>query len=187
MRIDRERGATAVEYAMGVSLFALVLIAAIAGVRSAGEDRFDSSIDLTYDAGDAPAVTTTSTPPTSVPPTTTTTTTAPPPTGNASTSAPTFSQGSPASKWNASFTVTVTDTSGNPLSGVTVTGSWDTQGSPSGTCVTGAAGTCTISNTGINDNDPDAVWAFTSMSGATQGSIAGSPITVSCPDPATCD
>lgn len=179
-----------VEYAVGVALVALALIVTIGFLRDSSSDEFDSSVGLTYDAGSAPTVPTTGNPPTSVPPPTTappTTappTTAPPPTGDANITG-SFSQGTPASKWNATITITVTN-GGAPFPGVTVTGSWDIGGTPN-SCITDASGQCSFTRTDINDNTPSATWTYTSMSGATQGTVSGSPRTVSCPNPATCD
>jgi subtilisin family serine protease len=67
---------------------------------------------------------------------------APPPDGTFSLtlSSATSSQGS---NWTAIATVSATDASGNPVSGVTISGSWSNGGTAS--CTTGSGGSCSVS------------------------------------------
>lgn len=75
------------------------------------------------------------------------------------------SQGSPSSKWIAQVQITIADENGDPIAGITVSGSWDTGTGPSTTisCVTETNGTCSVQRTGINDNSPTATFTISGM------------------------
>lgn len=56
-------------------------------------------------------------------------------------------------KWIAQITIRVTSSAG-PVSGATITGSWDAGGNNGDSeCTTDAAGECTVQRTNINDNN----------------------------------
>lgn len=184
------------EYAVGVALVALALILSIGWLRDASSDRYDDSIDMTYDAGSVTPTTspgtTTVVPPTV--PTTTTTTTTPPTTTTAPPSAVSASpansggysngfknNGGPSNSWSARVTITLT---GGSTGNQTITGTWST--GATGSCTTANnASSCTITLDPIPDATTSVTWTFTSIS---PGPGSGTPsATVSCPNPATCD
>ena len=75
------------------------------------------------------------------------------------------------SRWTATVTVAAHDAAHAPLAGVTVTGSWG--GGVSGTCVTNAAGTCSVSRR-FSNRRASATFSVTalSLSGFTYGAVA---------------
>lgn len=96
--------------------------------------------------------------------------------------------------WNASVTVTVKDSSGNPVSGVTVTGTWSptTTATPSG-CTTNTAGQCTITTiSNFPSTQTVETWTVTNLglSGYTYSAASNveSSITVArgCPAATVC-
>lgn len=55
-------------------------------------------------------------------------------------------------RWNASISILVHDENENPLSEVTVSGTWSGDASGNGTCITGGDGTCIISLNQLKNN-----------------------------------
>lgn len=92
-------------------------------------------------------------------------------------------------RWTARVTVVVHDAEENPVSGVTVSGTWGGGASGGGSCVTGAAGQCEVS-TQIRKNSPSVAFTVSSLTGAPYAASAnhdpdgdsdGTTITVSRP------
>jgi serine protease AprX len=54
------------------------------------------------------------------------------------------------SKWDASVTILVHDTSEHPVGGATVSGAWSNGTTGTGSCVTNASGSCQITKSGLN-------------------------------------
>lgn len=63
--------------------------------------------------------------------------------------------------WTARVTISTVDDSGAPVPGATVSGSWSSGGSSS--CVTGSAGTCTVS-TNVNKKTTGVTWTVVGIS-----------------------
>lgn len=173
-----ERGATVPEYALAVSLFALVVVGSVQVVVDRGSDRIEGSDTRIGTPTDNAAYSLNTTTTFGAPSPTTPTI---PSTGLVVaqiTAVPAPSQGSPASKWIANVTITVTDPSGNPVSGVVVQGSWDATGNPAenaGNCTTVANGTCTVQRPDINDNTQIVRFTISSMTKEGYVSYTGTP------------
>ena len=70
-------------------------------------------------------------------------------------------------KWNATVTITVHDASHNPVSGVTVSGTWSDGNVLSDSCTTGSDGTCSVTSGDINIKKATSVtFTVTSLSGS---------------------
>jgi beta-lactamase superfamily II metal-dependent hydrolase len=70
-------------------------------------------------------------------------------------------------RWNATITITVEDASHNPVAGATVDGNWSNGASGSGSCITDANGTCSITKNNIGKNKSSATFTITNV---TEGS-----------------
>ena len=67
--------------------------------------------------------------------------------------------------WRADVTIAVHDAAHAAVAGVTVTGSWSGGTSGTGSCVTGVAGTCTVTSANINKKQTSATFTVTGISG----------------------
>ena len=150
----RDRGAAVVEYALIVGLAVLVCVPAITWMQDSTEREFQSR-SASAGAPDLGNVSPTSSPTTTVPTTTTppSTTTPSSVVATASLAATTNRQGN---TWSATVTATVVDQNGAPVSGATVTGSWNPVLSGETSCTTQANGQCTMTQAGMEarDNKP---------------------------------
>jgi uncharacterized repeat protein (TIGR01451 family) len=61
-------------------------------------------------------------------------------------------------RWIATATITVHDAGENPVAGATVSGSWSSGANGSDSCVTDAAGQCSITKGNIKGNEPSVVF-----------------------------
>ncbi len=66
-------------------------------------------------------------------------------------------------RWNASVTILVHDSSERPLANATVSGKWSAGASGTGSCVTSAAGICTLSKTGIAARTASVTFSVTNI------------------------
>ena len=186
-----DRGVTTVEYALGVALIIVVSIGAISSIEDSGSDRLEQSGDR-FEVADGAyypgAPTTTTTPSGS-------TTSVVPLSVNPSsvTAAPPASDSG--NKWIANASVVVSDSSGNPVSGAALSGTWVLNpGGPTETanCTTDNSGTCILQRTDINDSKSSAVVTITGITGPgliwTPDVTDATTVTVNCPGtPSTCD
>jgi Flp pilus assembly pilin Flp len=161
-----DRGATLVEYSLLVALIAVVSLGTISAAEDSSRDHLDdrgssiggssedigivpvagSTDDEDDDEGDEEGDGTT-----------TYDATVQNMTGTAT-------NGSPSSKWIAQVVITVVDASGNPINGITVSGSWDTAGTPAGECTTDSNGSCTVQRNDVQDSKTTATFMIASMS-----------------------
>ena len=174
LRRGGDRGATLVEYALGVALIAVVSLGAIQRIEDRGaarlegsDDRISAPVDNQY----YPGLATTTT----VGGTTTTTTAG---------SSPVHVRSNPVvvvenqtqSEWRVTVTFTVVDSSDQGVIGATITGTWSDGGNgsqPGGTCTTSTgAGSCTVQYLAIKDNVPSVTFTMSSISG---GSFSWQP------------
>lgn len=83
--------------------------------------------------------------------------------------------GSPNGKagWKATVTIGIIDSTPNPVSGATVTGSWSNGYSGSASCTTGTGGTCSVSTGKINNNVTSVTFTVTAVTHPTLGYNAG--------------
>ncbi len=190
-----DRGATMVEYALGIALLVVVCLGAIQRIQDRGTDRLEGSderISLPSDGQYYPGLATT--------------TTVSGPTTTATGTTPAHLQSNPTivventdqNEWRITVTFKVVDSSNQGLIGATLTGNWSASGphsSPTGTCSTSTSdGLCTIQYLGIRDNDNLVTFQVTSITGGSgffwqpaapgEGSLA-----ISCNPPlnASCD
>jgi len=70
------------------------------------------------------------------------------------------------SRWNAVVLVAIHDVSDAPVSNVTVSGSWSNGFNGSGSCITGADGTCTISKNNLKNGVSSVDFTVSNLSGA---------------------
>ena len=68
------------------------------------------------------------------------------------------------SRWNATVTVTVHDASEAPVPNVTVNGSWSNGTTGTGSCTTGANGTCSISRTSLKTSVSSVKFSISGLS-----------------------
>lgn len=163
----KERGATLVEYALGVALITVVSLGAIQRIEDRGAERLDESDDriaAPVDGQYYPGLATTTT----VGGTTTTT---------ASGSDPVHVRTNPVvvienesnSEWRATVTFTVVDASDQGVIGATINGSWTDGGNnsvPGVTCTTSTSdGECTVQFLKIKDNEPSVTFTVSSITG----------------------
>jgi hypothetical protein len=93
--------------------------------------------------------------------------------------------------YRTTLTITVVDANANPISGVTVTGSWSPTASTAGCAATSASGQCTIT-TGNNDfnNGTAETWTVNNLSLANytydSAADAKQSITINCSSSGTC-
>lgn len=165
----RDRGATLVEYALLVALFAVVLIASVDVLQGSETDYLESS-GQRIGMPDLDA-----SPPTS---TTTTTvdggsdTTDPSESTTVALEPPEVKTDEQGNNWSATILLTFTS-GGIPQEGVTVTGSWDPSGNHEETsCTTNSAGECSVIRWQLNKNQVDqATFTVEVISGT--GYVAG--------------
>lgn len=183
-----DRGAGLVEYALGLSLFALVLVAAVDSLQDSQSDHLSASGDRIgmpdLDASTASPTTSTTAPSgddgDDPDPGDVSVALDPPPSGVATQDNP--------NSWRA--TVTITASSGGvALEGVVIGGSWDPGGNHEETsCTTGSDGTCDLVRWKLSSKqqnpDPEATLTITSISGsgytAADGQV-GTSVTVQAP------
>lgn len=191
-RARADHGATMVEYALILALVVVVSLGAISRTQtrssselSSGAGRVGSSADNSYYAG---VVTTTTSP------SGTTTTTAAPTAVHPASLTATPASTNDGNKWIGKATVTVRDSSNQPVAGVLVQGDWtDPNPSVPGECTTTAPnGTCQLQRTDINDSKATTTFTIFAVSGTgvlwTPGAGDATSVTVSCPgSAATCD
>jgi hypothetical protein len=67
-------------------------------------------------------------------------------------------------KWNGTVTITVHDSGHGPVEGATVSGSWSSGATGSGTCVTSADGTCSITKNNLKSNAGSVTFTVSSLS-----------------------
>lgn len=67
-------------------------------------------------------------------------------------------------RWSATVTITVHDANHNPLSGVTVTGSWSAGASGTSSCTTNSSGQCSVSKTNIANTVSSVTFSVTNLS-----------------------
>jgi hypothetical protein len=154
---------------------------------------FTSTPTPTATAGPSPTFTPTPTSTSTATPTFTPTAT---PTSSASTMHVGDLDGSSAAqnrkRWRATVTITVHDASEGLLSGVTVSGNWGNGTSGSGSCTTGADGTCSITSSTISNSQTSVSFSVSdlSLSGYTyqpsanhdpDGDSDGTTITIAAP------
>ena len=184
-----DRGATLVEYALGIALILIVSIGAVTNIQSRGKTQLAASDDRVTPAADNQYYPGGSTPST-VPSTTTTT---------APGSIAVHLQASPAvtvenatsSEWRVTVTFTLLDSSDNGVIGATMNGAWSDGGNgsnPAGTCSTStSAGKCTLQFTSIKDNVSSVTFTLSSITGSGfywQPATAGEgTLSVSCSPP----
>ncbi|MFP3908175.1 MAG: Flp family type IVb pilin [Acidimicrobiales bacterium] len=196
MRLPRrrtdDRGAGLVEYALGLSLFALVLVVSVDALKDSQNDHLSASGDR-IGMPDLDASPTTSTTSTTVPSgddgddTDTGDVTVvldPPPSGTATRDNK--------NAWTATVTITA-QSGGTPLEGVVIGGSWAPGGEDEETsCTTGADGTCDLARWELGtldsnkyDPDPTATLTIESISGSGyvpgDGQV-GTSVTVDAPE-----
>jgi Flp pilus assembly pilin Flp len=181
--MNRERGATAAEYALALGLFALVLVVGVDRVRVSATEEF-----ATRSAAGAPDLDeiapTSLTPVTGVPTTQpdaeiTTTTTA-----SEVNAVLTASVSSKGSKWTMTVTITATNQSGAPLLGATVVATWEPGGNGITSCVTVApSGKCSVTQDQMKTTEvPSATMTVTSITGpGGETGAGGATITASMP------
>jgi len=68
--------------------------------------------------------------------------------------------------WRANVTVTVIDAGGQPVGGVSVTGSWSGGTSGSTSCTTDGSGVCTVQSSNIGRGTASVLWSLGSLSGS---------------------
>jgi M6 family metalloprotease-like protein len=68
-------------------------------------------------------------------------------------------------KWNATVTVTVHNTTHQPVGNALVTGSWSGGASGPGSCTTNSSGQCSITKTGINTKTASVAFGVSKVSG----------------------
>ena len=66
-------------------------------------------------------------------------------------------------RWNATVTILVHDANENPVVGAVVSGLWSGEATGSGTCITDAAGQCTITLTNIKSNVSSVTFTVTDV------------------------
>jgi thermitase len=76
--------------------------------------------------------------------------------------------------WKATATITISDNNSNPVSGVSVSGSWSNGYSATGSCTTGSNGKCSITTGRIANSVSSVTFTVTNPSGA-------APITINKP------
>ena len=186
-----DRGVTMVEYALGVSLIVVVSIGAISSIEDSGSERLGQSGDR-FELDDGayyPGAPTTTTTPSGSTTSLVVTSVYP---ASVTASPPSSDSGN---KWIANATVEVLDSSGNPVSGAVLDGTWTLN--PGGSaepasCTTDSSGRCILQRTDINDSKPSAELTITGVSGTgmiwTPSGLDATTLTVTCPGtPTTCD
>lgn len=188
--MNRERGATVVEYALAVAVVVVLCLGALQVLEDESEDRLsdrgdvagaplDESFRGLGESAGSPGGGGG---------------------GGGGTPGPTgirlgslvggFQQGFPdVAKWDAVVTVTFTDNGGVPLAGVTVNGTWSPSGHGSGglSCVTDAAGTCQLVRVAINDNRKTVTFSLGTVTNGTLTYVSQeadpSGATITCANP----
>lgn len=180
------RGATLVEYALAVALVAVVVLGAIQALESATGDEVEARGQRIGDPSSLAATTSSST--------TSTTTddgTAPPPSGpgtvtiGSATGTATVESTTPY-RWKAEVSMTVVDSGGQPVTGMTITGTW-TPAAPGGStattvsCTTDSGGTCEVVRWDLKEQDAEATFTVTSVAGTgatyAAGAVVGTTVT----------
>lgn len=162
-----DRGATLVEYAMGIALIVAVSIGAITSLQNRGEQRLVASDDRITPAADSQYYSGGSTP-SSVPPSSSSS--APGATAVHLAASPVVTvENATSSEWRVTVTFTLLDGSNNGVIGATMNGTWSDGGNgstPGGTCSTStSAGQCTLQFTSIKDNISAVTFVLTSITG----------------------
>lgn len=67
--------------------------------------------------------------------------------------------------WNATVTITVHDSTHNPVANITVTGDWSGGTTGTSTCVTGSNGQCSVTSSNMNSKKPSTTFTVTSLTG----------------------
>lgn len=181
-----DRGATLVEYAMGIALVVVVSIAAISSVERRGEERLQTSDDRItpavdgqyYSGGGATS---------SVPPSSSTST---PAVGVHLGPSPSIVVQNDGSKWQATVTFTLLDDSGNGVIGARLDAEFSSgSGQPTAvTCTTStSSGLCTVQFININDNKSPVTLTALSISGSgftwTPQSESEGTLSIACSPP----
>lgn len=188
-----DRGATAVEYAMGIALVVVVSLGAIGAIQDRGKARLEGSDDRITPAADgqyyAGGVTPSSSPSSS---------------SSSTASVPVHLSGSPAivvqdlgnSKWTVTVTFTLLDGSNNGVIGARLDAEFSDGSGPTTAvnCTTSTSqGLCTVQFNNINDNRASITLTVGSITG---GGFSWSPqapgegsLTVGCSPPlsSSCD
>ena len=175
-----DRGATLVEYAMGIALVLVVSLVAINFAESASGDKLDAEapdIGTPSEENYLPVGGSTTTP------TTAPTSTLPPPGPvTAHVGGLTASQARSGADWAVTIEVVVVNAAGNPQRGVTCNGAFTpTRGATTATDVSDGQGICTLTQGDMPRNGPGSVsevtFTVTSLSGpdVTYDSASDSP------------
>ncbi|MFP5255709.1 MAG: Flp family type IVb pilin [Acidimicrobiia bacterium] len=181
-----DRGATLVEYALLVALILVVSIGAIQRVQDDSGDKLVADEERVGTAEDNAFYASGST--TTTAPVGTTTTTAPTTAMQPSSLVASPAPNNSGNKWIAHVTVTITDSSGNPVTGAEVQGSWtDPNPAVATQCTTTApSGTCSMQRTDLNDNKPTAQFTITGVTAPGYSWTVGTgstTVSVSCSPP----
>ena len=154
--IPRQRGATALEMAFLMFLIVVPLVYAVDGVTNRGGSRLDEDgerIGQPVEGYGLPSPSTTVVVASS--------STSAPPSGLVVASAGFTSQATlqDNNKWTANLVITLTDSSGVPIAGATVSGQWSTfTGAKQDTsCITDGDGRCTVTQWGLKASGTDIV------------------------------
>lgn len=185
----RQRGAAAIEMAFLLVLVMVPLISAVNLVQDSGGSRIGDDGERIGSPREGYEYTTGTVtgggPGSTLPPPTTAATVA---TANLATLA--TMQGS--TKWTATVIITVLDAGGNAISGAAVLGVWTSQntGNQDTTCVTDAAGRCTVTQWGLkatgSDIVTDTTYTISDVTGdgfTLDPAVIGTAATISNPAP----
>jgi Flp pilus assembly pilin Flp len=168
----RDRGAALPEYALAVAAIAVVLVAGVDRLEAGASNEITTR--AAAGAPDLAEVTTAATfdpgTSTTAAPAVTTTTSA-----TSATQSLASSASAKGSKWTMTVTVALTDPSGQPLVGATVTTSWSPGGNGTTSCTTtGPSGACNVTQDQMRIADtPSATMTVISVVGP-NGSLSGS-------------
>ena len=189
---QRERGATLVEYALGLALMALALVAGVQAFQDAESDQLQDRGDRIGmpDLDESPHSTTPTTSnggspgPSDPPPGTVSVSLGP-----GTTSDPSVGEADGNNKWKAVVTFHAVDGGGASLEGVTITGSWSPAGSQSeSSCTTDSSGMCEVIRWNMSTSGGNAVdsaqFVITSVTGSgyqDDGTVANRSFTVTKP------
>ena len=79
----------------------------------------------------------------------------------------------PRNRWAATVTITVHDNSEAPMANVTVDGAWSAGASGGGSCVTNAAGQCSVTKNNIKGNSSSATFTVSNLTLGSNSYVSG--------------